>query len=97
MAEELRFNITGVESSYFQTDVIPGLAQKVSNHLYYACRFWSAHLQSVVEKESLLADISRFMHTQLLFWLEVLSAHGVTGLASAALRALDRWLPVGNA
>ncbi|KAJ7873052.1 hypothetical protein B0H14DRAFT_151875 [Mycena olivaceomarginata] len=69
MAKELRFNITGVESSYFRTDVIPGLAQKVSNHLYYGCRFWSAHLQSVVEKELLLADILRFMHTQLLFGL----------------------------
>ncbi|KAJ7275120.1 WD40-repeat-containing domain protein, partial [Mycena rebaudengoi] len=94
MAEQLRFNITGVESSYFRTDVMPGLAQKVSNHLYYACRFWSAHLQSVVEKESLLADILRFMHTQLLFWLEVLSARCVTGIASTALRTLDRWLPV---
>jgi hypothetical protein len=97
MAEQLRFNITGVESSYFRTDVIPGLAQKVSNHLYYACRFWSTHLHSVVEKESLLADILRFFHIQLLFWLEVLSARCVTGIASAALRALDRWLPVGNA
>jgi hypothetical protein len=97
MAEELRFNITGVESSYFRTDVIPDLAQKVSSHLCYACQFWSAHLQSVVEKESLLGDILRFMHTHLLFWLEVLSAHRVTGLASAALRALDRWLPVSNA
>ncbi|KAF8134754.1 quinon protein alcohol dehydrogenase-like superfamily [Mycena galopus ATCC 62051] len=94
MAKQLRFNITGVESSYFRNDMIPGLAQKVSNHLYYACRFWSTHLQSVVEKESLLADISRFMHTQLLFWLEVLSARCVTGIASAALRALYRWFPV---
>ncbi|KAJ7301120.1 hypothetical protein DFH08DRAFT_120895 [Mycena albidolilacea] len=93
MAEQLKFNITGVESSYIQTDVIPGLAQKVSNHLYYACQFWSAHLQSVVGKESLLADILRFMHTQLLFWLEVLSACCVTGSASAALTALDKWLP----
>ncbi|KAJ7254892.1 hypothetical protein C8J57DRAFT_1186788 [Mycena rebaudengoi] len=94
MAEQLRFNITGVESSYFRNDVIPDLARKVANHLYYACRFWSAHLQSVVEKESLLADILRFMHTQLLFWLEVLSARCVTGIASTALRTLDRWLPV---
>ncbi|KAJ6468847.1 hypothetical protein C8R45DRAFT_875738, partial [Mycena sanguinolenta] len=95
MAEQLRFNLTGMESSYFRIDDIPGLAQKVSNHLYYACRFWSAHLQSVVEKESLLANIPKFMHTQLLFWLEILSARCVTGSASAALRALDRWLPVG--
>ncbi|KAF8146610.1 WD40-repeat-containing domain protein [Mycena galopus ATCC 62051] len=94
MAEQLRFNITGVESSYFRNNMIPGLAQRVSDHLYYACRFWSAHLQSVVDKEPLLGDISRFMHTQLLFWLEVLSARSVTGIASAALRALDRWLPV---
>ncbi|KAF8181251.1 hypothetical protein K438DRAFT_1439900, partial [Mycena galopus ATCC 62051] len=94
MAEQLKFNITGVESSYLRNDMIPGLAQKVSNHLYYACRFWCVHLQSVVEKEPLLADISRFMHIQLLFWLEVLSARSVTGIASAALRALERWLPV---
>ncbi|KAJ6572212.1 hypothetical protein B0H19DRAFT_1023866 [Mycena capillaripes] len=51
MAEQLKFNITGVESSYFRTDVIPGLAQKISNHLYYACRFWSTHLQNVERKE----------------------------------------------
>ncbi|KAF8181255.1 WD40-repeat-containing domain protein [Mycena galopus ATCC 62051] len=94
MAEQLRFNITGVESSYFRNNMIPGLAQRVSDHLYYACRFWAAHLQSVVDKEPLLGDISRFMHTQLLFWLEVLSARSVTGIASAALRTLDRWLPV---
>ncbi|KAF8146627.1 quinon protein alcohol dehydrogenase-like superfamily, partial [Mycena galopus ATCC 62051] len=94
MTEQLKFNITGVESSYLRNEMIPDLAQKVSNHLYYACRFWSTHLQSVVEKESLLADISRFMHTQLLFWFEVLSARCVTGIASAALTALNKWLPV---
>ncbi|KAJ6572222.1 quinon protein alcohol dehydrogenase-like superfamily [Mycena capillaripes] len=96
MAEQLKFNITGVESSYFRTDVIPGLAQKISNHLYYACRFWSTHLQNVEGKESLLADIFRFVHTQLLFWLEVLSACCVSGIASGALRYLDKWLLVNS-
>ncbi|KAJ6567929.1 hypothetical protein DFH09DRAFT_1033857 [Mycena vulgaris] len=93
MTEQLKFNIAGVQSSYWRNDVLPGLEEKVSNHLYYACRFWSPHLQRIVEKASMLEPISRFMHTQLLFWLEVLSARGVTRTASEVLRALDRWLP----
>ncbi|KAJ6567905.1 WD40-repeat-containing domain protein [Mycena vulgaris] len=96
MTEQLKFNIAGVQSSYWRNDVLPGLEEKVSNHLYYACRFWSPHLQRIVEKASMLEPISRFMHTQLLFWLEVLSARGVTRTASEVLRALDRWLPSPN-
>ncbi|KAJ6538178.1 quinon protein alcohol dehydrogenase-like superfamily, partial [Mycena vulgaris] len=92
MTEQLKFNIAGVQSSYLHNDMIHGLGAKVSNHLYYACRFWSAHLQNIVEKASMVEPITRFMHTQLLFWLEVLSARRETGIASSALVDLDRWL-----
>ncbi|KAJ6523217.1 WD40-repeat-containing domain protein, partial [Mycena vulgaris] len=96
MTEQLKFNIAGVQSSYWRNDVIPGLGENVANHLYYACQFWSPHLQSIVEKASMLEPISRFIHKQLLFWLEVLSARRVTGIASGALADLNRWLPSPN-
>lgn len=96
MAKQLKFNIAGVESSYLCNDDIPGLAQRVPNHLYYACQFWSAHLSSTVEKASMLNYVSSFMQTQLLFWLEVLSVYGVTSIVSRALERLARWLPVSR-
>ncbi|KAJ7166772.1 hypothetical protein C8R46DRAFT_951385, partial [Mycena filopes] len=73
MEEQLKFNVASVESSYLCNDDIPGLAQRVPNHLDYACQFWSAHLSSTVEKASMLNYVSGFMETELLFWLEVLS------------------------
>ncbi|KAJ7181118.1 hypothetical protein C8R46DRAFT_598076 [Mycena filopes] len=96
MEEQLKFNIAGVESSYLCNDDIPGLAQRVPNHLYYACQFWSAHLSSTVEKTSMLSYVSSFMETELLFWLEVLSVRRVTSIAARELERLARWLPGPN-
>ncbi|KAF9784597.1 hypothetical protein BJ322DRAFT_1195506 [Thelephora terrestris] len=61
--------------------------------LVYACRSWYNHL---VTMEHLISDVlsalRRFLETNFLFWLEVLSVLGVVGDAARALTATLKWL-----
>ena len=64
--------------------------------LDYACRFWSDHLcESAFSPNSeLLSELSDFVYTRLLFWLEALSLLGKFSLASTALLKASWWIPV---
>jgi NACHT domain len=80
MKQNLRFNICGLESSYFRNDEISDLPERISNfipsHLLYSCRFWADHLSEAITSENaqdIGKDINEFLHTYFLYWLEIMS------------------------
>ncbi|KAL5526138.1 hypothetical protein ACEPAG_7476 [Sanghuangporus baumii] len=93
MAENLRFNICNIESSFFRNEDVPDLRTRIATNIYlhldYACRFWAVHLcdlsNSAVSAE-LKDRMKSFGKEHLLHWLEVLSLTGQ--FARIAIRAL---------
>ncbi|KIJ31737.1 hypothetical protein M422DRAFT_36109 [Sphaerobolus stellatus SS14] len=98
MSEGLRFNICDISSSFELTDnrSPESIDLKIPPCLQYACRFWIEHLIDLPNEEDHIAEIesciANFLHSQLLWWIEVLSCLHATDYASSALFALSRWL-----
>jgi hypothetical protein len=99
MNRGLKFNICRLESSYLRNDDIPDLASRIaktiSPYLLYSCRFFADHLSdSTNNNASLLEEIESFLHTNLLYWLEVMSLCNQVPEAVTALNSLTGWLEV---
>ncbi|KAL5485796.1 hypothetical protein ACEPAI_6838 [Sanghuangporus weigelae] len=80
MAENLRFNICGIETSFLCNKELSGLRQRIEDvirpHLDYACRFWAAHACELPLEDkptAVLSKLKKFMESYLLYWFEVLS------------------------
>ena len=78
MAEELRFNICGLSSSFIRNvdveDLRNSIATDIPPHLNLACCTWTYHITQIRALEPALVQmISNFFRFHLLFWLEVMS------------------------
>ncbi|KAG8742620.1 hypothetical protein FRC10_001218 [Ceratobasidium sp. 414] len=71
------FNICNLESSYVFDKDVPDLDTRVekaiSKELFYACRYWDAHLKSAEESQDLAGMLSKFLSNRLLLWMEVMN------------------------
>ena len=98
--DDLKFNICGLESSYFANKDVEDLEMRISEHLppalSYACRFWDDHLENLDFETDLFGKLRTFFEKKFLFWLEALSLISDVGLASPALSSLRAWTASGQ-
>jgi hypothetical protein len=98
MKTELRFNICQLETSHVRNVDVPNLASCIERfiptHLSYSCRFWSDHLDTATIDAQVVDDVKLFLHTQFLFWLEVLSLIKAASIASQILMSIRKLLGV---
>jgi hypothetical protein len=91
----LQFNICGLETSYCSNQDVPGLARRIKSaipdHVAYACRSWANHLQEAPGNKDLQQFVKDFVHSQLLYWLEVWSLIGRVELGSPAMLKTIGW------
>jgi len=99
----LKFNISGLETSYCLNSQVPDLEKRIKDaiptHLSYSCRFWAEHLQELSEsdvKDDILLQLRPFLQDRVLYWFEVLSLTGEFDIASVFLRIAARWIGVSN-
>jgi hypothetical protein len=96
----LHFNMCNLQTSYLPNDKVPGLDVKVQNaiptHLSYSCRFWAAHLQETMFDAELLHELQAFVHSQYLYWLEVLSLCNKIDIVSPAMVVAADWTEVSG-
>jgi hypothetical protein len=102
MQQGLKFNICGLKSSYQMNREIEGrdaLVEKcIPSHLAYACQHWAQHLRGIDPTEkrytAIFDLVRKFLNSQFLYWLEVLSLLSKSHLASTSLLAAAKWLEV---
>jgi NACHT domain len=98
MGNNLRFNICDLDTSYLRNAEVPDIQslveERISPHLSYSCRFWAGHLVETAFEDEIFTLLQKFMLSQLLFWLEVLSLTKLVNLASSMLRILADWIRV---
>ncbi|THH19875.1 hypothetical protein EW146_g1395 [Bondarzewia mesenterica] len=86
---ELRFNVSGIQNSYFgnqDQEQSTGLPR----HLVYACQFWADHLAGSSAPQELLADVEVFLRDKYLYWLDFMSIFGKVPDATSALLKIAR-------
>jgi hypothetical protein len=98
MKEELRFNICEMKTSYRRNDELRkhhALNEgAITAHLSYASRFGTDHLVATQFDETIVGEVREFLHTRLLFWLEVLSLVKRLEVALEALLSIVKWSKV---
>ena len=99
MNNRLKYNICRLETSYLRNDDVLDLPSRIekmiSPCLLYSCRFFAEHLSdSANDNTSLLEEIKSFLHTNLLYWLEVISLCNQVSEAVTCLHILTGWLEV---
>ena len=95
----LRFNICDIETSYLRNDdlnLAPRIEKSIPDYLSYSCLFGAEHIQSSDFDTELLQEVSTFLDTRLLFWLEVLSLIKEIKTASRALLLIGEWSKVSR-
>jgi hypothetical protein len=104
MAQQLRFNICGLEDSQLANEDIPSLASRIkeniSDALQYSSLYWSNHLCFTLDNGNLavwgiLEEFFEGLHP--LFWIEVLSITGRVPIGVPSLRRVIRWAKVSAA
>ncbi|KAB5589508.1 Vegetative incompatibility protein HET-E-1 [Ceratobasidium theobromae] len=101
MKDQLKFNICKLESSFLRDKNVPGLKTRIerniSRELFYACRYWTDHLELSGTSSEIHQTLEEFLSQRLLFWMEVLNLKecivtGVLGLVKA-----QAWLIMSKA
>ena len=100
MKAGLHFNICGLETSYLRNEDVTNLPQLIEMaipaQLSYACQFWGDHVQTAPRSEVLCSEMTDFMRSRFLYWLEVLSLIDHVPLATPALLKTIRWIKVSR-
>ena len=104
MQQDLKFNICGIETSYYRNEEIEGIQERVDRAitpvLMYASQYWVDHLESGSVSQSgshPLADaVSDFIHRRLLYWVEVFSVKDRVSMISVILRNAASWARVSH-
>ena len=100
MKDGLHFNMCNLQTSYLPNNTVPELATQVQNaipsHLSYSCHYWAAHLQGTRFDVKLANEVKGFVHSQYLYWLEVLSLYNDIDIASPAMMAASDWSQVSG-
>ncbi|KAH7329756.1 hypothetical protein B0J17DRAFT_740343 [Rhizoctonia solani] len=105
MRSKLKFNICGLETSFVADGDVLELERRfessVPAELFYACRYWSYHLQQISLLELKQGDakgldkmLSEFLSKRLLFWMEVLNLRGCMEAGVEMLFSTRSWLVV---
>ncbi|QRV91955.1 Vegetative incompatibility protein HET-E-1 [Ceratobasidium sp. AG-Ba] len=90
-----QFNICELESPCRFDEDVPGLQERVNNRisgeLFYACRYWDAHVMTASVTKDVVYELTRFLSERLLLWTEVMNlkdsfAHGIQ-----MMREFDSW------
>ena len=97
----LQFNICGLQSSYLPNSDVPDLAQRIrkriSPHLSYSCRFWTAHVHGATFDTLLANELRSFFKDQrLLFWFEALGLLGCIDEVRVTLAAASKLIEVSE-
>ncbi|KAG9077441.1 hypothetical protein FS749_010669 [Ceratobasidium sp. UAMH 11750] len=89
------FNICNLESSYVFDEDVPDLANRVekaiSEGLFYACRYWDAHVRSAKESEHIASMLFDFLSNRLLLWMEVMNLKGCIFDGRTMLHQMQEW------
>lgn len=100
MNKGLKFNICRLQTSYLRNDEISDLPMRIKTMilpcLLYSCRFFADHLSDSTNDGPLLKEIDSFLHTNFLYWLEVMSLCNYVSEAVTALRILTCWLEASS-
>ncbi|KAH8806823.1 hypothetical protein DL96DRAFT_599049 [Flagelloscypha sp. PMI_526] len=91
---QVHFNMARMESSYLMHNEIPGLKERVSEHVRYTSRglTWHSkaslsHLEGI-DLEDIVGQLRHFLERKLLFWLELVCLEDAFLLVSKELRLL---------
>lgn len=77
------------------TDLDTRLSSAAPSHVRYACLHWASHLsRASLRRESLLAALTSFCDTKLLYWVEMLSLMNRLEAALPLLKAAERFANV---
>ncbi|KEP47594.1 putative vegetative incompatibility protein HET-E-1, partial [Rhizoctonia solani 123E] len=94
LMRELRFNICQLDSSYAadkDTVTQSRVDSTIKPTLWYACRYWAAHLEQTTHGD-LRSELKSFLSQRLLFWMEVLNLKGGIALGGDVLLRASLWL-----
>jgi hypothetical protein len=95
---EPQFNICRLESSYILDEQIADLGGRVekaiSTELFYACRYWVAHLEQAERSSDLVERLRDFLSARLLLWMEVLNLKQSVDVGVEMLRRAEGWIRV---
>ncbi|KAG9088264.1 hypothetical protein FS749_002321 [Ceratobasidium sp. UAMH 11750] len=87
------FNICRLDSSYVLDEDVPDLGQRVKHHipeeLFYACRYWGAHLRLAARSQNSLSGLYHFLSVGLLLWMEVMNLTKLMQPGIEILRQVD--------
>ncbi|QRV96188.1 Notchless protein [Ceratobasidium sp. AG-Ba] len=90
------FNVCELESSYYLDSEAKTLNESiqsiVSDHLFYACRYWISHLVIGCDLADVLEEVIDFLSLRLLVWLEVMNIKRQKYTAAGILHQLGHWL-----
>ncbi|KAG9125403.1 hypothetical protein FRC07_007723 [Ceratobasidium sp. 392] len=93
------FNICGLSSSYVFDKDVPDLDAKVdsaiSPKLYYACRYWAAHLMSAQNSYDLAARLLSFLSERFILWIEIMNLKGSIHNGTVIMYQIQQWSQVG--
>ncbi|KAG8709513.1 hypothetical protein FRC11_005481 [Ceratobasidium sp. 423] len=94
-----QFNICGLDSSYVRDHEVKDLDERVrrviSIELFYACRYWAAHLTSGDDICDTAKWLERFLTNHLLLWMEVMNLKKCLDQGIQAIHATEVWSRVG--
>ncbi|QRV80558.1 Vegetative incompatibility protein HET-E-1 [Ceratobasidium sp. AG-Ba] len=93
-----QFNICGIQSSYFYDEHVPGLKEEIdrsiSTTLFYACRYWGAHVALARERDSLAERLLEFFSQRLLLWIEIMNLKKGFADGIKLLHQFNKWSKV---
>ncbi|QRV75744.1 Notchless protein [Ceratobasidium sp. AG-Ba] len=92
---EKPFNICGISSSYIYDKDIADLTDKTNNAiskaLYYASRYWGAHLEHSNGSKDLIEDLFNLLSTRLLLWAEIMNLKKCLAEGAETLYRIASW------
>ena len=102
LQQDLKFNICGIESSYYLNKEIEGIQERVNQSvtpaLMYASQYWADHLESGSAAEPnphpLADSVRSFITRRLLYWIEVFSLKEKMSMIPPILRKATSWAMV---
>lgn len=93
-------NICGLESSFVPdqdvADIQDRIKAKIPRPLAYLSRYWDSHLQLAEFPNGITDQLSEFMSTRLLLWMEVMNLSGNMQDGALMAHRLHNWLHVSK-
>jgi hypothetical protein len=95
-----QFNVCRLESSYVPDEHVVNLKERVDQvipaELFYACRYWAAHLNASDGSPALIKRLEEFLSIRLLLWIEVLNLKKSMGAGAGVVQLAENWSIVSS-